>query len=193
MKSTLQVSTALQKECRIPMVRQICCFNPGISPAAAYKTRFIDHNTMKNQNHAGLRTRVALFVAVMLCSGFLTTAHGQGFGGQNMEERLKAQIDEVMTAMALAEEKDVEVRLVLEEEMTQRMSIMQGFQGQGRNARAAMREEMTALEKKTEEKLKAVLSEEEMEKYAKIQSEIRERRRGQFGGGRRGGGQPRIN
>ena len=130
---------------------------------------------------------------VMLCSA--PASFAQGRGGQNMAERMKAQADEVVKALALTGEKEVQVRGILEAETKERASIFEGFQGQDRNARQMMREEMTELGERTTEKLKAVLSEEEMEKYKKVQAEIQERRRGQFGGGRGGqrGGQPPIN
>ena len=134
--------------------------------------------------------RVAM---VFVLFAFVATpaAFAQGGGSQNMEERMKAQIDEVVKALALSEEKSVQVRGILEEESRERMTIFQGSQGQDRNARRMMREEMNELGERTNEKLAAVLSEEEMEKYTKIQKEMQERRRAQFGGrrGGRGGGQ----
>ena len=122
---------------------------------------------------------------------FLATpdAFAQRNGRQNMQERMKEQINEVVTALALSDEKEVQVRGILEEEANERATIFQGAQGQDRNARRMMREEMAQLTERTNEKLTAVLSEEEMEKYNKIQSEMRERRRAQFGGrGGRGAG-----
>lgn len=137
-----------------------------------------------------------MLCVMLLLAGTMSAFAQRGErGGGNMEERMKAQMDELITALALPEEKSELVRGILAEEAKERTTIFQGFQGQDRNARQAMRQEMTELDSRTKEKLSAVLSEEEMEKYTKIQSEMRERRRSQFGGGRagRGGTQPRVN
>ncbi|MFK7846320.1 MAG: hypothetical protein AB8G77_13565 [Rhodothermales bacterium] len=134
---------------------------------------------------------LAVLFLCLVCS--VPAAMAQRPGGQDMAERMKAQVDEVVKALGLQGEKEVQVRQILGTESEERASIMQGFQGQDRNARQAMREEMTELGERTSEKLAAVLSEEEMEKYKKVQAEIQERRRSQFGGRRGGGGQPRIN
>ena len=138
-----------------------------------------------------------MLCVMLLLAGTMSAfaQRGERGGGANMEERMKAQMDELITALSLPEEKSALVRGILSEEAKERATIFQGFQGQDRNARQAMRQEMTELEGRTKEKLSAVLSEEEMEKYTKIQSEMRERRRSQFGGGRggRGGTQPRVN
>ena len=138
------------------------------------------------------------FLPVLLFATLLTSpslyaqgGRGGGPGGPGMQGRMKAQIDEVIEKLALSEEKSKTVRGILEGEMEERMTIFQGFAGnQGGNSRQMMREEMDALQKKTTEKLAEVLSEEEMKKYEEIQTEMQERRRGQFGGGR---GQPRSN
>lgn len=135
------------------------------------------------------RGLLVLFLC-LLCS--VPAAMAQRPGGQDMAERMKAQVDEVVKALSLKGEKEVQVRSILEKESEERASIMEGFQGQDRNARQMIREEMSQLGERTSEKIAAVLSEEEMEKYKKVQAEIQERRRAQFGG-RRGGGQPRIN
>ena len=86
-------------------------------------------------------------VLVFALFAFIATpaVFAQGGGFQNMEERMKAQIDEVVKALALSEEKSVQVRGILEEESRERMTIFQGSQGQDRNARRMMREEMNEL------------------------------------------------
>ncbi len=147
---------------------------------------------MKFQSGLVLKT---LTLCLMLLSASAMSAFAQrGGGGADMAERMKAQVDELVKALALPEEKSELVRGILEEEANERATIFQGFQGQDRNARQAMREEMNELQTRTNEKLSAVLSEEEMEKYTKMQAEMRERRRSQFGErGGRGGGQPRVN
>lgn len=146
---------------------------------------------------AGKALKTLTLCVMMLLAGTMSAFAQRGErGGANMEERMKAQMDELITALALPAEKSELVRGILTEEAKARTTIFQGFQGQDRNARQAMRQEMTELESQTKEKLSAVLSAEEMEKYTKIQSEMRERRRSQFGGsrgGRGGGTQPRVN
>ncbi len=151
------------------------------------------NNIVCNGKSRIFRNTVSTFLLIFFCGASITMA--QGRGGQNMAERMKAQADEVVKALALTGEKEALVRGILEEEAKERMSIFEGFQGQDRDARQMMRTEMAELGERTNEKLTAVLSEQEMEKYKKVQAEIQERRRGQFGGGRRGqrGSQPPIN
>ena len=139
--------------------------------------------------------KIGLAALIFILFSSSPSAFAQGRGGQDMAERMKAQVDEVVKALALTGEKEVQVKGILEEEAKERATIFEGFQGQDRNARSMMREEMTALGERTKEKLKAVLSEEEMVRYEKIQTDIQERRRSQSGGGRggQGGGRPPIN
>ncbi|MEM8484370.1 MAG: hypothetical protein AAF564_02420 [Bacteroidota bacterium] len=145
----------------------------------------------------GKALKTLTLCVMLLLAGTLSAfaQRGERGGGANMEERMKAQVEELVTALALPDEKSELVRGILSEEAKERTTIFSGFQGQDRNARQAMREEMNELTSRTNEKLAAVLSEEEMEKYTKIQAEMRERRRSEFGGrgGRGGGAQPRVN
>ena len=130
-----------------------------------------------------LHTRRLPLVLLLLLAGFTSPALGQRAGGQNMEERMQAEIEAVMDSLALSEEKDVQVRAILAEDLQERTSLMQDLRGQNRDARAAMREKMTALDAQTDEKLEAVLSAPEMEKYTRVRDELRESQRGRPGGG----------
>ena len=145
--------------------------------------------------YPGITKITRLFSIFMFTTLLITQAlnaqgrRGGGPGGEGMAERMKAQVEEVVAKLELGDEKAETVRGILEKEAEERIALFQGFSGnQDRSARQAMREEMETIQKNTREELAGILSEEELEKYDKIQAEMRERRRGQ---GRRG--QPRVN
>lgn len=99
-------------------------------------------------------------------------------------ERMKAQVDEIVKKLELDEEKAESVRTILGEQNEKQAELSSSYAGQGREAMQMMREEMQEIQKATNEKLKGVLSEEQMETYEKLRAEMRPAR-GQ-GGGRRG-------
>lgn len=104
-------------------------------------------------------------------------------------ERMKAQVDEIVKKLELDEEKSESVRAILGEQSEKQSELFASYAGQGREAMQLMREEMQELQKSTNEKLKNVLSEEQMKTYKKLREEMSPRR-GQRGGRR---GQASIN
>lgn len=102
----------------------------------------------------------------------------QGQRGGNMEERMKARVDAVVKELAITGDKETKVREILDTQGKAQMELMQAFRGQDRNSRKMMREELETLREETTEKLATVLSDEEMEKYKKMQEEMAQRRRG---------------
>ena len=137
------------------------------------------------------KPRIALVLFIGLF--FLTSSSfAQGFGNPEARaERAKAQIDEVMKKLNLDEEKSEQVRTILAEQSEQQGAIFEAYAGQqDRDSRSMMRQEMDDLRGMTNEKLKAILSADEMKVYNETVAEIRERMRGRFGGGRRGQASP---
>lgn len=99
-------------------------------------------------------------------------------------ERMKAQVDEIVKKLELDEEKSESVRTILGEQNEKQSELFSSYAGQGREAMQLMREEMQELQKNTDEKLKGVLSEEQMKTYNKLREEMMPQRRQR--GGRRG-------
>ena len=127
-------------------------------------------------------------VAVMLVAPSAFAQRGQ-MDPEARAERMKAQVDEIVKKLELDEEKSESVRAVLGEHNEKQSELFSSYAGQGREAMQLMREEMQELQKSTDEKLKGVLSEQEMKTYKKLREEMRPRR-GQRGGRR---GQASIN
>lgn len=148
----------------------------------------------------------ALLLAITLLSAGTAQAQ-RGMTPEQMQERMTAQIEETIVALALEGDKAETVRLLLTAQGEKRAELQgsmfggrgQGRAGQGgqgdqrqgqagegqsqedrRAARMRMREQMEALDQETLTMLKDVLTEEEMVKYAEFVASRRP-------GGRRGG------
>ena len=137
-------------------------------------------------------TQRLIFVWAVMSLSLVSTGFAQGFGSpEQRAERAKAQIEEILGKLALEDEKAEQVRGILMTQSEEQGAIFEAYAGQrNRDARSMMRQEMQDLQAMTAEKLSAVLSDEEMKVYQETIAEIQERRRGQFGGRRGGGGSP---
>ena len=135
--------------------------------------------------------RIAIsFLVLLLFAG--TTAMAQGFRLSEEERaaRAKQQIDHVVTTLGLTGDKETEVRTILTQHQEEQAAVFASFSGdRNREAMRMMRAEMRELQEMTNEKMTAVLSEEEMAKYQEILNEQRQQMRRR--GGNRGGS--RIN
>jgi Spy/CpxP family protein refolding chaperone len=128
-----------------------------------------------------------VLVTIMTCS----TANTFRRGGGPMPEGETADqiISNMKERLNLTEEQEVRIRPIIEEQSEKRREIIQKCQEQGRQGMEYSRNELQELQKTTEEQLGAVLTEEQMEEYRKIQEEryqkMREERPERM---RRGGG-----
>lgn len=110
---------------------------------------------------------------------------GGGMGGGNFDPSvfIDRQIEELKEGLQLSDEQEKQVREIITAGFeTMRKSREEMMDGGG--DREAMREKMQAMRDEQNQKLKAVLSEEQFAKYEQIQAERRERMRqgGGFGG-----------
>lgn len=124
---------------------------------------------------------------LILLAGGLNVASAQpgGFDPAAMRERMVAQIDETVTALALDEARAPKVKEILMTAVNKRFELM-AQRGGGAPGGPGMREAMTQINQETEVQLAEVLTADELAKYKKIEAERRPR------GGRPGGG-PRGN
>jgi hypothetical protein len=130
---------------------------------------------------------VALFIALPF-----SESHAQGGppSPEQRAERMKAQLDEIVTALGVTGDIETQVRGILENGQKERTALMESYMAGGdRNPEnmQKMRGEMEEIEKGTREELVPILSAEQLATYDTKMKEIAERR-GQFGGGRRGPG-----
>ena len=139
-------------------------------------------------------TACLLLITVLACSPTRAARGGMGSprGGMPFPQQTPEEILAMMKErLNLTEEQEAKVKPIIEEQCEARDEIIAKFKGQGRESRRSMRSELQAHQEVTEEKLSAVLTEEQLEEYRKIQEEQRQRMREQtkerMGKGRRGG------
>jgi Spy/CpxP family protein refolding chaperone len=111
---------------------------------------------------------------------------GGGMGGGNFDPAafVDRQMEELKEGLDLSDDQEKQVREIITagfETMRKAREEMQD----GGGDREAMREKMQAMREEQNQKIKAVLSEDQFTKYEQIQKERRERMRqgGGFGGG----------
>jgi len=97
--------------------------------------------------------------------------------GRMSAERQKAQFETMFSALgdslALTDEQRPQVRSILEKEQERRMELMQSMR-QGQGGREGLRTRMQELDAETAEALSAILTGEQMEKYATVRMNARQ-------------------
>ncbi len=126
-------------------------------------------------------TRTARFFGIALLAAlFLMPAlsMAQRFQRLSPEDQLTQQLDRMTERLNLTDEQVAQVTPILEEAIAQRQAKRKELQakGFGPETRQAMRAEMDKLRAAQDEKLKAILTEEQMAEHAKMQEEQRNRR-----------------
>ena len=118
-------------------------------------------------------------VGVMLLVGAFT-ANAQGFGGGQMpsaEEIAKMRADQMKETVNLTADQYAKVTVIFKEEME---AMQKMFEGGGMNGDfEQMRKDMEKRQEEQNKKLKAILTEDQFNKWQKQQEEMRV----QFGGG----------
>jgi hypothetical protein len=107
---------------------------------------------------------------------------GGGMGGGNFDPAayIDRQMEELKEGLQLSEDQEKQMRDILTTGAETMRKAREGMQDGG--DREAMREKMQQMREEQNQKIKAVLSEEQFTKYEQIQQERRERMR-QNGGG----------
>jgi protein CpxP len=144
-----------------------------------------------------METKMGLKAAALLCAGLLAVVpamaqadapppppagggQGQGPGRGNPERRLEM----MTTQLNLSPDQVAKVKAI-QAEGREKMMALRNDSAVSQDDR---REKMTGLMKTENEKIKAVLNEDQRKKFAEMQEKNRERMRD--GGGRPGGGTP---
>ena len=126
--------------------------------------------------------RVALLLAIGLVASLwlapLTFA--QRPSPEEMKQRMAIRTDTLIQQLNLTAEQQDPVRAILEASNTKQLELRDQAQESG--SFGSMRESMTALNEETQTKLGAVLTEEQMAQYKKIQEEQAAQRRQRRGG-----------
>lgn len=132
-------------------------------------------------------------VITIVCFCLLTTvlcssARARNRGNMPEGKTANELISVMKTRLNLADEQEIQIRPIIEEEYAKRQEIIEEYAGQGRGSKGAMSTELQELQKITEIKLEAILTNEQMKEYRKLRAEelqtrsknSRDRRRSRF-------------
>lgn len=141
---------------------------------------------------SGPRTARMAFLLPALLLGLPVLALAQGRGDPAaMQERINAEIDQVIEELELTEDEAEVTRAILEQGAQERIAVMREMRSAGGQPnREEMREMMAEADLATEEMLAAFLSEEKMQAFREIREKRREEARAQRGQRRRQAGGP---
>lgn len=133
----------------------------------------------------GFLTMAFVMAFFMSCNQGSKSNQQPAFGPGNFDPQafVDRQMEELKEGLDLSRDQEKKVREIIEAGSETMRKAREGMQDGG--DREAMREKMQQMREEQNQKIKAVLSEEQFVKYEQIQQERRERMRqgGGFGGG----------
>lgn len=133
------------------------------------------------------RRRAILLPALLFTIPSLAFAQGRGADPAAVQERINAEIDQVIEELQLSEDEAEVTRTVLQDGADARMEYMQEVRASGqRPDRETFQEKMSEIDAATEEMLAQYLSEEKMQAFRELREKRRTEARAQRG--RRGQG-----
>lgn len=121
-----------------------------------------------------MKNTIMLFLAMVL-AGFTTASAQQGGQRRTAEERTKATIERLTTQLSLTKDQQTKLDTIY---LAYNKELDKVFASGERPDRETMQKSRAALD----EKVKAVLTEDQYKKYQEEQAKMRERRGGQGGG-----------
>jgi hypothetical protein len=122
-----------------------------------------------------MRYTIALLSALLLLAAWPTDLLAQGRGpGPVITDSL---IDSYVTRLNLTTEQESQLRSILEIQSEKAQEMMGAAREQGRAGMQAMRPKMQELQEQTNAQVEALLTEEQIPEYHRIQAEIQEMRR----------------
>lgn len=129
---------------------------------------------------------VCLFAVTMLTGLVLDTdANAQRRAPVDKGEYLDQVIPELTSELKLTDQQAKDIRVILGEQFDQQQEMRQKMRGGDRSDREGMREKMQALRASTDQKVNALLTDEQQEAYKKYR-EKQDAERPNFRGGRPG-------
>ncbi len=133
------------------------------------------------------RTR---FLASIACVLLMSTLPFSAVHAQNVRRVPEGKSpDQIMADMksrlGLTDDQEAQIRPILEDEFVKRHAIIEKYQGQGRQGRASLRNELQQLRSTTEHRLEPILTKAQMEEYRKMLEEARQNMRGEGRGSTR--------
>jgi Spy/CpxP family protein refolding chaperone len=125
--------------------------------------------------------RSHLFASIA-CVLFMSTLPFSALHAQNARRMPEGKspdqtIAEMKSRLGLTEDQEAQIRPILEDESVKRHAIIERYQGQGRQGRSSLRNELQQLRASTEHRFESILTKAQMEEYRKMQEEARQRMR----------------
>ncbi|GBC63289.1 hypothetical protein DENIS_4283 [Desulfonema ishimotonii] len=118
----------------------------------------------------------SLMFAWIFCVTTLSTASAMSHG--KMRKKNPEQIvSEMKTRLSLTDDQAEKILPVIESQTEKGQALFEKARSQGREGRKAMRSEMQALARDTEEQLSAILTDDQMTEYKKMREEQRQKMR----------------
>lgn len=122
-----------------------------------------------------MRYMIALIATLLILAAWPTDLRAQGRNpGPVLTDSL---IDSYASCLNLTTEQEIALRNILETQSEKAQEMIGVARAQGREAMGAMRPKLQELQEDTNKQVQAVLTEDQIPEYHKIQAEIQEMRR----------------
>lgn len=121
-------------------------------------------------------TKIVFAAAITLLPALSYAQPPGGGRGGNPEQMMARQLSAMKEAVGLTEDQEKAIKPILEDQMKQQRALFEAGPSDD------MREKMMVLRTETNNKIKKVLKEDQIEKFDKFQAEQRNRRPGGPGG-----------
>ena len=122
-----------------------------------------------------MRYMIAILAALLILATWPTDLKAQGRGpGPVVTDSL---MDSYVSRLNLTSEQETSLRSILETQSEKAQEMISVARGQGREAMGAMRPKLQELQEDTNAQVEALLTEDQIPEYHKIQAEVQEMRR----------------
>ncbi len=132
---------------------------------------------MKALMKRSIATTVTATLVVLIITTLVSASAQRPVGFPSETETLEEELAMFKERLALSDEQTEQIQRILLENRKKISALMEDVQAspRSRSAMQSIRQEMEDLRKKTEQELEAVLTEEQLKKYKKMQDEQQEK------------------
>ncbi len=132
---------------------------------------------MKALMKRSIATTVTATLVVLIITTLVSASAQRPVGFPSETETLEEELAMFKERLALSDEQTEQIQRILLENRKKISALMEDVQAspRSRSAMQSIRKEMEDLRKKTEQELEAVLTEEQLKKYKKMQDEQQEK------------------
>ena len=142
----------------------------------------VEGNMNKRVSLSAISSSKSGFLVFIACLFLMSMVPFSTVGAQNAGPGPQGRSpDQIMAAiktrLGLTEEQEAKIRPILEDESAKRHAIFEKYQGQGRQSRSSLRDELQQLRATTDQRLGTILTKTQMEEYRKMREEARQHMR----------------